>query len=116
MLAKQPHPAKRNSKVNNSQQHQTIADVETAAEQDAESDAKKVTWFFIGFCGNILGILIASVYEPTPPASRLLGKSPEDAASYTEGYKATGRRVQVNQSAIGLLAVFGLAILFAAIT
>ena len=102
--------------MNNMQRHQIPIDILVTAEQDAESDAKKVTWFFIGFCGNILGILIASVYEPTPPTSRLLGKSPEDAASYTDSYKAKGRRVQVDQSAIGLLAVFGLAILFAVIT
>lgn len=98
------------------QRHQIPIDTLVTAEQDAEYDVRKVHWFFIGFCGNILGILIASVYEPTPPASRLLGKSPEDAASYTDSYKAKGRRVQVDQSAIGLLAVFGLAILFAVIT
>ncbi|MCY3740676.1 MAG: hypothetical protein OXH00_06630 [Candidatus Poribacteria bacterium] len=102
--------------MNDSQQHRTTVDVDTAAEQDAGYDVRKVHWFFIGFCGNILGILIASVYEPTPPASRLLGKSPEYVASYTDSYKETGRRIQVNQARIGLLIVFGLAILFTVIT
>ncbi len=102
--------------MNDSQQHRTPVDVDTAAEQDAEYDVRKVYWFFIGFCGNILGILIASVYEPTPPASRLLGKSPEYVASYTDSYKEKSRRIQVNQSGIGLLIVFGLAILFTVIT
>ena len=40
--------------MNNSEQHHIPADthVNLMAEQDAESDAKKVTWFFIGFLGK----------------------------------------------------------------
>ena len=53
--------------MNDQQQHSTAAEVHLTAEQDAESDAKKIRWFFIGLFGNILGILIASIYEPTPP-------------------------------------------------
>jgi hypothetical protein len=102
--------------MNNAQQRSVPADALLTAERDAEHDTKKVTWFFIGFFGNILGILIASVYEPTPPASRLLGKPLEYAASYTDSYKARGQRIQVNQSGIGLLVVFGLAILLTALT
>ena len=104
--------------MNNAQQYQTTADVKTAAEQDAEYDVKKVHWFFIGFCGNILGILIASVYEPIPPASHLLGKTktPEFTALYTDAYIAKGQSVQLRQSAIGLAVAIGLAILFAILT
>ena len=90
--------------MNDSQQHHIPADTHLTAEQDAESDAKKVRWFFIGFFGNILGVLIASIYEPTPPASRLLEKSPEYAAMYTDSYKA-------KKSAIGLVVPFVLMIL-----
>lgn len=61
---------------------------------------------FIGFLGNILGVLIASIYEPAPPASRLLGKSPEDAAFYTDSYKAKSRSIQLRQSVIGLIIPF----------
>ena len=68
---------------------------------------------FIGCLGNILGYLIASVYEPTPSASRLLGKSPEYAAVYTDSYKAESRNIQVRQATIGLVFSFGLGILLA---
>ncbi len=102
--------------MNNTQQHHTTANTYLTAEQDAEYDAKKVKWFFIGFFGHILGILIASIYEPTPPASRLLGKSNEYTVSYIESYKAKSRRIQVNQSAIGFVVAFGLGILFVIIT
>ena len=66
--------------MNNEQLQPTSADAQLKAEQDAESDAKKVSWFFIGLFGNIIGVLIASIYQPTPPASRLLEKSPEYTA------------------------------------
>ena len=56
---------------------------------------------FVGFFGNIIGVLIASVYEPTPPASQLLGKAPEDAALYTDSYKAKSRSIQLRLSLIG---------------
>ena len=102
--------------MNDQQLHPISADAQLRAEQDAESEAKKVRWFFIGFLGNILGFLIASIYEPMPSASRLLGKSPEYVASYTDSYKEKGRRIQENQSGIGLLIVFGLAILFTVMT
>ena len=38
---------------------QQTAQVYLTAEREAESDAKKMIWFFIGFLGSILGILIA---------------------------------------------------------
>ena len=90
----------------NSQQNPVPANTHLMAEQDAESDAKKVRWFFIGFFGNIVGVLIASIYEPMPPASRLLEKSPEDAALYTDSYRAKSRSVQTRQSLIGLVVPF----------
>ena len=102
--------------MNNMQRHQIPIDALVTAEQEAEYDAKKATWFFIGFCGNILGILIASVYEPIPPASRLLEKTPESAARYTDAYIAKSRSVQLHQSAIGLAVTIGLGILFAILT
>lgn len=95
------------------QQHPATTEADLIAEQEAESDVRKVHWFFIGLLGNILGVLIASVYEPTPSASRLLGKLPEDASRYTDSYKAKGRDIQVRQSIIGLVTALGLSILMA---
>ena len=92
--------------MDNSQQHNVPANTHLMAEQEAESDAKKLRWFFIGFFGNIVGVLIASIYEPMLPASRMLEKSPEDAALYTDSYKAKSRSVQTRQSLIGLIVPF----------
>ena len=99
--------------MNDQQLQPTPADAELRAEQEAESDAKKVRWFFIGLFGNIIGVLIASIYEPTPPASRLLGEPPEYVAMYTDSYKAKSRSVQLRQSVIGLVIPYGILIFLA---
>lgn len=98
--------------MNNEQLQPTSADAQLRAEQDAESDAKKVSWFFIGLFGNIIGVLIASIYEPTPPASRLLEKPPEYTALYTDSYKAKNRSIQLRLSLIGLVVPIVLMILW----
>ena len=98
--------------MNDDQQHPTAAEAPLMAEQEAESDAKKITWFFIGLFGNIVGVLVASIYEPTPPASRLLEKSPEYVALYTDSYKAKSRSIQLRQSLIGLVVPIVLMILW----
>ncbi|MDE0397967.1 MAG: hypothetical protein OXL96_09200 [Candidatus Poribacteria bacterium] len=98
--------------MNNQQLQSTSADAELMAEQDAESNTKTVRWFFIGFLGGILGILIASVYEPSPPHSRLLGKPPEYIILYTNRYKAKSQRTQVLESIGGFVVIIILAILW----
>ena len=101
--------------MNDQQLQPTSADAQLKAEQDAESDAKKIRWFFIGLLGNILGVLIASIYEPMPPASLLLGESPEYAATYTDSYRSKSRSIQVRQSVIGLVVPFVFMLLWAII-
>ena len=98
--------------MNDQQLQPTPADAQLRAEQDAESDPKKVRWFFIGFFGNIIGVLIASIYEPNPPASRMLEESPEYVALYTDSYRSKSRSIQVRLSVIGLVVPFVLMILW----
>lgn len=102
--------------MDNYQQHPAVTEAQLTAEQDAESDAKKTRWVFIGVFGNILGALIASIYEPTPPALRLLEKSPEYVAMYTDCYKAKSRSVQVRYSIIGIGLLFALAFVWSALS
>ena len=97
--------------MNDQQLQPTIADAELTAEQDAESNTKTVRWFFIGFFGGILGILIASVYESSPPHSRLIGKPPEYIILYTDRYKAKSQRTQVLEAIGGFVVGIILALL-----
>lgn len=91
--------------------HHISVDVlaKTSAERDAETDTKRVVWvggnFVLGVVGGCLlgsvGLLGAYIYEPSPPASRLLGKSPEYIVFYTDAYKAKARDLQLKYAATG---------------
>ena len=80
----------------NSLQMEAIA----AAERDAQNDVNKGLWFLGGCFGGIIGVIIAYGVEPYPPATRLLGKSPEYVAVYTDTYKEKAKKLQTN-SALG---------------
>lgn len=83
----------------NTIQEQAIAD----AEQDVSVDVNGSLWFLGGCLGNITVIIIANVFEPTPPASRLLGKSPEYIAVYTDTYRAKATNLQTSRALAGCL-------------
>ena len=82
-----------------------------AAERDAATDANQLLWgggtFGLAIVGGCLlgsvGLLGSYLYEPSPPASRLLGKSPEYILFYTEPYKAKVRNLRVRSSTLGCL-------------
>ncbi len=78
-------------------------DVITAAEQDAQTDSNKLLWFAAGLALNVIGILIAYVYQPVPTAMRLHGKSDEDVLFYTDAYKAKTRQIQLIAATIGFI-------------
>ena len=82
-----------------------------SAEQDAENDVSKFLWVVVGFFINLIGLLIAYIYQPTPPASRLVEKSQEYTMYYTEAYHAKSRSEQLKYAAIGFAISCGLGFL-----
>ena len=46
----------------------------------------------------------SKVFKPTPPAERLVGKSPEYVASYTQTYQQKVQRQYLVASTVGCLA------------
>lgn len=55
-----------------------------------------------GSIASILpGILAARNYQPSPPAARLVGKSPEYVETYTEAYKAKVKNLQLSAAVPG---------------
>lgn len=101
------------------QQNSMILEARAMAKQDAERVVNKGIWFGAGslvsggtllllriidepteeMCGAacvLHGIALAGtfVYSPSPPPTRLLGKSPEYITSYTTAYKAEARKIQ----------------------
>jgi len=73
------------------------------AKLDAQMDVNKMLWFGAGFIFNILGLGAAYIIEPSPPPIRLLGKSPEYVAVYTDCYKNEAKRVQANKALVGCI-------------
>ncbi|MCY3740934.1 MAG: hypothetical protein OXH00_07930 [Candidatus Poribacteria bacterium] len=85
------------------QQSSVALDAKTDAEYDAEDDVNTTLWLaaggILGTAGSfLLGSIAmggAYVYQPVPPAERLLGKSAEYVSFYTDAYKARIRRLQL---------------------
>ena len=44
-------------------------------------------WFFAGFCGGLIGVLIAYTVKSSPSTALLVGKSQSYINGYIEGYK-----------------------------
>jgi hypothetical protein len=72
------------------------------ATQDAQADSNGVMWFFAGCLLGIIGVVIAAVVDPYPPAARMLGKSPEYMAIYTSTYRSVGHSAQLHAALWGL--------------
>jgi hypothetical protein len=71
------------------------------AERDAAMNTNSALWFAAGCLGGILGLIVAYVYEPSPQASRFIGKSPEYVAFYTDFYKAKAKSIQSSKALTG---------------
>ena len=84
-------------------------DVGTAcldAERQAQSDISGGTWFAIGCCVGLIGYVIA-LQEPNPPATQLVGKSPEYVAMFTDCYRKKGKDIKSKNALTGCLVGYG---------
>jgi hypothetical protein len=84
-------------------QQSEMEEARFAAERAAEANTNGTLWFAVGCLGGILGLLVAYVYAPSPPASDLIGKSPEYVAYYTDYYKAKAKSIQSGKALTGCL-------------
>ena len=82
------------------QQNSVQVKAVAAAERDAQNNTNTSLWFLGGCCYGI-GISIARRHEPSLPAERLLGKSPEYVAFYAAAYRAKAKSLQVNSASAG---------------
>jgi Na+/H+ antiporter NhaD/arsenite permease-like protein len=85
------------------------------AEADAEAEVDKGMWFLGGCLFGLIAVGIAYVVKPNPPASRLVGMSPEYVASYTDCYTQKGASIQTSSTMYGCLAGTGLTVVVYAI-
>ena len=93
------------------QQRTVTLDAKSDAEFDAEEDVNTTLWLaaggLLGVVGNLpLGAAAiggAYLYQPVPPAERLLGKPADYVSLYTVTYKAAIRNLQLNAAVKGAL-------------
>ena len=70
---------------------------------DAQADIRGGTWFAVGCLLGCSGWLVAYMIEPNPPVTRLLGKTPEYIAAYSDAYKKEGKKIQTGKALTGCL-------------
>lgn len=97
--------------VANQTQQETAQSACLAAERQAQSDISGSTWFIVGCLAGVIGWVIALVTEPSPPATALMGKSPEYVASYTDCYKKKGKGIKSKNALTGCFVGTGVTVL-----
>jgi len=70
------------------------ADACTAAQTAAKANTSGGLWFVAGCLGGVIGLICSYAIVPNPPATALLGKSPEYVAKYTDCYREAAKGVQ----------------------
>jgi hypothetical protein len=90
-----------NPVVLNAAESEEVANACKQGEFDAQRDVNGTLWLAIGFFGGIFGVAAAYLIEPTPPASRLLGKSPEYIQAYTDCYTSAAKSIQTKKAITG---------------
>ena len=88
---------------------EALKKIAAAAENDAERDADGCLWFCGGFSlalggGCLLGslsLIPSYSYRPSPPLTRLAGKSPEYIAVYVDTYKERRRSDAASAAIVG---------------
>ena len=72
---------------------------------DAKRDVQDIdalTWTLVGCFGGAFGTAFAYVTPPNVPATKILGKSPEYVAYYTDTYQADAREKRTRHAVSGL--------------
>jgi hypothetical protein len=77
------------------------------AQEDAKTHVNGCLWTGAGYLAvlgimpGVAGLIGANVAQPTPDASRLIGKSDEYKTAYLRAYEDAGKRVQVRHALTG---------------
>lgn len=101
------------------QQNSLQAEAIAAAERDAQNNVNKGLWVLSGCCifFGPYATNAARRSEPSLPATRLLGKSPEYVAFYAAAYRAKAKSLQIKSARAGFfITTLGLASLFSCLT
>jgi hypothetical protein len=79
----------------------TAAEGTAAGQADGRTDTSSRLWRGVGCLLGPLGVATAYFTIPNPSPTRLLGKSPEYVAAYSDAYRAAAKRAQANNAWTG---------------
>ena len=82
---------------------QSQLDACTRANMDAKNDTNGPLWIGAGCLFGIFGLGAAYVIEPTPQATKLLGKDANYVALYTDCYKSAAKKAQTTNAMYGCI-------------
>ncbi len=82
---------------------QEASEAMTQARMDAQRDANGTMWFILSCLFGVIPLLLAYVIDPSPPMGRLMGKSPEYVATYTDTYRAEVKSIRTKNALWGCL-------------
>lgn len=86
------------------QQLSVQAEAVNAAQRDAVIRTNQNIWRVFGCFGGLFAVAGGYLYEPAPPASALLGKSPEYVAFYADAYTSKAKNIQTRGAIEGCIA------------
>jgi hypothetical protein len=76
----------------------TAAEGVVAGQVDGRANTSGCLWFGAGCMFTYFGVGAAYLITPSPPATRLLGRSIEYVYAYTDAYAASARSVQTSNA------------------
>jgi hypothetical protein len=79
----------------------TAAEGMVAGQMDGKANANGALWMGAGCLFGIWAVGAAYLIVPSPPATRLLGKSSEYVMTYTDAYKEGAKSEQTKNAWIG---------------
>jgi len=91
---------------------QESAQAAIQARMDAQRDANGTMWFVLGCLFGIFPLIIAYAINPNPPAGRLMGKSPDYVATYTEIYSSEVKNTRTSSTLWGCLVGTAIEVVF----
>ena len=79
----------------------TASEGAVAGQTDGRTNTSGILWFGAGCLFHVFGIGAAYLITPNPPAMRLLGKSSDYVAAYTDAYGSSAKSVQTKNAWTG---------------
>ncbi len=73
------------------------------AQAQAATDTNTTTWLAAGCLLGVLGWFLATLHKPEPPATALLGKTPQYVAEYRDAYQARAKNIASSRAMTGCL-------------